>query len=153
MKLTQSQIIKIQQTCDSYCKKLLKNKAKNLFRDFLRANRGRNDKNIEIIYYLGDDYSEDHGSYHVDDYPCEFVEFYAKGYKISIRDIHLSMAISQLTEKDRNIILLHYIMELSEREISKVVELAPSTINRRKKIALRFLEEYMKGNNEDEGKD
>lgn len=150
MKLDQAQILEIQQRHDSFCKTVLKNKAKNLYRDYIRSERGKNVEGVETVK-LGDNYYNGScGIGYVDKYPYESREFHTNGYKVTIRDSRLSNAIDNLSEKDQSIVLLYYVLELTEREIGKIVSLAPSTVNRRKKMALKLLEQYIKGRKEDE---
>ena len=59
-------------------------------------------------------------------------------------------ALELLPDKKRDIVLMSYYLELSDEEISKVLNVVRSTVFRHRKTALSKIKKYMEGNKTDD---
>lgn len=64
-----------------------------------------------------------------DSYEVESIPFYAHGYTIFIEDALLADAVSQLSQKQRDIILLSFLLDMKDVEIAKLMGIANSTLH------------------------
>lgn len=55
-----------------------------------------------------------------DEYSCDYVSFQVMHFVIYVADEELSTALKELTEKQRNAILLYFFQGMNDREISKL---------------------------------
>ena len=78
-----------------------------------------------------------------DSYSYEFVSFQALNFVIRISDEELSTALKELTEKQRNAILLYFFQGMNDREISKLYHVSRSAINSRRDRGLRKLQKLL----------
>ena len=78
-----------------------------------------------------------------DSYSYEFVSFQALNFVIRISDEELSTALKELTEKQRNAILLHFFQDMNDREISELYHVSCSAINSRRDRGLKKLQRLL----------
>ena len=78
-----------------------------------------------------------------DNYSHEFVSFQVMNFVIHISDEELSTALKELTEKQRNAILLYLFQGMNDREISKLYHVSRSAINSRRDRGLRKLQKLL----------
>ena len=78
-----------------------------------------------------------------DNYSHEFVSFQVMNFVIHISDEELSTALKELTEKQRNAILLYFFQGMNDREISKLYHVSRSAINSRRDRGLRKLQKLL----------
>ncbi|GAA0255912.1 hypothetical protein GCM10008922_14800 [Faecalicatena contorta] len=78
-----------------------------------------------------------------DEYSCDFVSFQVMHFVIYVADEELSTALKELTEKQRNAILLHFFQGMNDREISKLYHVSRSVINSRRDRGLRKLQKLL----------
>lgn len=78
-----------------------------------------------------------------DEYSCDFVSFQVMHFVIYVADEELSTALKELTEKQRNAILLHFFQGMNDREISKLYHVSRSAINNRRVRGLRKLQKLL----------
>ena len=78
-----------------------------------------------------------------DEYSCDFVSFQVMHFVIYVADEELSTALKELTEKQRNAILLHFFQVMNDREISKLYHVSRSAINSRRDRGLRKLQKLL----------
>ncbi|MCD8335882.1 MAG: sigma-70 family RNA polymerase sigma factor [Lachnospiraceae bacterium] len=121
---------------DRLCQMALKGEAVNYYRhmDYL--------KNNEVMF---SDLSEAERRQmaHYDTYNVENSHFVVLGYDIEVKDMLLAEALSQLTEKKRNVILLSFFMEMSDADIAREMHLVRSTIHKHRVRSLEILREIM----------
>lgn len=120
---------------DSYCKKVLKNELINYSKISQRIKKYEtsfSDLSANQICSLYQD---------VDTYFK--TKFYINGKYIYINDINLADALADLEENKRIIILLAYIFDMADREISEHLNLPRSTVNYRRLKALKELKNFM----------
>ena len=78
-----------------------------------------------------------------DEYSCDFVSFQVMHFVIYVADEELSTALKELTEKQRNAILLHFFQGMNDREVSKLYHVSRSVINSRRDRGLRKLQKLL----------
>ena len=78
-----------------------------------------------------------------DEYSCDYVSFQVMHFVIYVADEELSTALKELTEKQRNAILLYFFQGMNDREISKFYHVSRSAINSRRDRGLRKLQKLL----------
>jgi len=123
---------------DDYCKKVLKHEASNGYRVLRRA------QSREVS--LGS-FSEAAMSRFAacDRYPWEYTAFPVDGDVILIEDDALAAALSALPADNRNVFLMYWFLEMTDREIAEKLKLPRRTVNNRRLRAYRLLKEQMGG--------
>ena len=79
----------------------------------------------------------------VDTYIYDYVSFQVMHFVIYVADEELSTALKELTEKQRNAILLYFFQGMNDREISKFYHVSRSAINSRRDRGLRKLQKLL----------
>jgi len=79
----------------------------------------------------------------MDDY-LEKSYFPVFGLEIPVNSFAISEALKQLPEKKRNIILMSYFLDMTEKEIAKYLDMVQSTVHYHKTDSLKLLKEIMK---------
>ena len=127
-----------QHTFDSFCKKVLKHEAAGGHREINRRAR------IEIsISDLPEEAMEQLAVY--DDYPWDYTPFQVGDETVLVKDDRLAEALAAIPEKERNIILLYWFLELADREIADRMGIARRTVNTHRQNAYRLLKKLMGG--------
>ncbi|MGM0282917.1 sigma-70 family RNA polymerase sigma factor [Enterococcus sp. AZ089] len=106
----------IQHQFDAYCKKVLRNEAKNI-----RKRNSRIKKSEEPL-----DYSNE-GKYPQTEFENQS-SYFLLGMEILVSDQKLSAAIDDLTETKRKIVLLYYFAGFNDKEISTILNMSTSGI-------------------------
>lgn len=123
---------------DRLCHMAIKGEYVNFCRhmDYLR----KHETSLEFLFETNnlDLYTED-------DYDFAYYRFQVYGYDIQIKDSLLAEALSELTERKRNVILMSYFLDMSDVEIAEEMQVVRSTVNKHKKKSLKQLKERMKG--------
>lgn len=127
-----------QHTFDSFCKKVLKHEAGNGHREINRRAR------MEIsMSDLPEEAMEQLAVY--DDYPWDYTPFQVGDETVLVKDDRLAEALAAIPEKERNIILLYWFLELADREIADRMGIARRTVNTHRQNAYRLLKKLMGG--------
>ena len=119
----------------TYCIKVLHGETLNYF-DELNRQREREvifsellQKDLDTLYCCDD--------YDMADY------FTVMGRQVPVRDEWISMALKKLPVKKREIILMLYFLDMTEKEIADCLKLVQSTIHYHKDDSLRLLRKLM----------
>ena len=118
---------------DSFSKTVSRNFVRNLDRA-----EGNRDKHFAeepadyILELLG----------HEDKYPSESFVLYAGGHSCVVESETLYKALLSLPEKQRNVLLLDFWGDLSDREISERMEVTPRTVYNLRQRAFSKIREY-----------
>ena len=138
MKLTQSQKTAVQRQFDCFCKKVLREEA----RDYIRSLKRRSEK--EAVF---SDLSNAQLSRlaQLDDYPSASTSFFVQGQTVFVRDDRLAEAISKLAPDRQEIILLSYFLNMSDQEIAKRLTMARSTVQYKRANALKDIKKKLEG--------
>ena len=135
MKLNRQEKEIVRKKFCAYCIKVLHGEALN-YLDELKRQREREvsfsdllQKDLDALY-LYDDY--------------ELAEkFTVLGKQVSVRDEWISEALKKLPEKKREIILMLYFLDMTEKEIAACLKLVQSTVHYHKDDSLKRLKRYM----------
>lgn len=129
-----------QEQFDSYCKKVLKNHARN-YEKQLRRNRKRE--------CFSEDVCRDPRLRQYFSFPPheEKYTFRVKNMDVAVKDFLLGAALEELDTKQRDIVLLAYFLEMTDREIAEQLKLVRRTVTYRRGATLKklkkILEEYL----------
>lgn len=128
-----------QQTFDSFCKRLLKNEA----RDYYKHLQYRREHEISFSELS----EETLGQLIVwDKYFEDTYLFEAMGFEIAVADELLAEALKTLPPDRQEIILLSYFLGMSDPEIAEYMNLLRRTVAYRRTSSLQALKKYMEEN-------
>ena len=71
-----------------------------------------------------------------DEYDLESYKFQVLNYDIEVKDALIAEALTSLTKRKRDVILLSYFMGMSDAEIVRKMKLVRSTVNEHRKRSL-----------------
>lgn len=123
---------------DSFCKKILKHEERDYY-DELKRQRDR-----EVSF---SDLSENELDqfYTEDKYFATEQIFNVLGLDVIVTDYVVAEALQNLPERKRDIILLSYFLELSDREIGDKLHMLRSTVQYQRTSTLQQLKNFMEG--------
>ena len=127
---------------DSYCKKILKCEACNGYRQI-----SRRQKRFASLEELSEAEMAQLAVY--DRYSWEYTTFPVGGAVILIEDDRLAEALLALPQEDRDIFMMHWFLNMVDREIAEYMNMARRTVNTRRQKAYRLLKELMGGEADD----
>lgn len=127
----------IENQFDYICKRSMDDEHKNYFKHLSRISK-KEVSFSNIGDYLVNQFST------VDHYVTDFQMFTLYGLSIGVENDLLSEALMNLTSKKRNIILLHYFMDMSDTEIAALLKVNRSTVYRHRASGLAFIKKFMK---------
>lgn len=117
---------------DAFCKTVLRNEARTHLRDLGRQ-RNRETQFSALSQHEMDKLCT------VDEYPSDSIMFTAYGYILHIRDELVADAFANLPEQEQSILILHYVLELTDGEIGGIAGISRSAIQRHRTKALNEL--------------
>jgi len=121
---------------DSFCKKVLRNEARNFYKEVKRK-RDREKTFSELSA------QEMNQLCTTDDYFVAEQIFNVLGHDIIVTDECIAKALQSLTERKRNIILLSYFLEMTDREIGERLNLVRPTVYYQRKATLQELKNLL----------
>ena len=138
MALSKERQLTIEHQFDCYCKKILREESRNIKKKLFREYDWQKDlQDIarisakELVY--------------IDIYPFEEEFFEVLNCLVAVQNENLAHALQILSEDKREIILLAYFLDMSDREIAEKLNLFRSTVQRNRTIALKILKEQLAG--------
>lgn len=138
LKLPWNQKESVRHIFDSYCKKILRQENVDMKRSEARR-RARecslSELPPELLAQLC--YEDVHP-----------VEFEVCGYRIPVNDDRLAAALAKLLREKRDVILLSYFMDMSDREIGELLDMARRTVQHRRTDTLAELRKRMEDDND-----
>jgi RNA polymerase sigma factor (sigma-70 family) len=135
-----------QHAFDAFCKKVLRNDVRNYYNEvkWLRTN--------EVSFAeLTEQELEQLST--TDEYFTTEQIFNVLNRDVIVNDESIAEALRNLPERNRDIILLYYFLELSDGEIGKKLDMIRSTVQYKRTSALRELKKFMEEETADERKD
>ena len=132
----------IRHTFDAFCKKVLRNEARD-YLDELARKRSHEISFSELPVEVMEQLSV------CDDYFAEDRTFDVLGYIIQIASDELAEAIAALPKQKRDIILLSYFLDMTDREIAQLLHMVNSSVAYRRNATLKLLKELMGGKTDD----
>ena len=127
---------------DSYCKKVLKCEACNGYRQI-----SWRQKRFTSLEELSEAEMAQLAVY--DRYSWGYTTFPVGGAVILIEDDRLAEALLALPQEDRDIFMMHWFLNMVDREIAEYMNMARRTVNTRRQKAYRLLKELMGGEADD----
>lgn len=125
-------------TFDAYCKRLLRNEAINIRIEYARRNKRETNfsaltRSELIQLQCTDRYAPDRRT------------FYVLDMAVEVKDAELAGALAALSEERRTIILLSYLLGMTDPEIARQLNLNRSTVQLRRTSILKELRKLMEG--------
>jgi len=127
----------VQQRFDSFCKTVLKNAARDIYRETHKQN-----KSMIILSALNQDKLNKLSTH--DTYATDIYYFYLNGHAIKVEKFLIANAIQSLSERDQRIILCFFFLDMSDTEIAEELEIARGTVYYHKKKSLEKIKNYLK---------
>lgn len=129
-----------QLTFDCYCKKILKNEAINIQKEYQRLNAVQTSFSELTAQQLAklsvyDEYSSDYSNFKVLE------------YDIAVKNELLAEALQELPERKRDIVLLSYFLDYSDVEIAELLHLLQRTVGYHRTTALERMKKRLEENN------
>jgi RNA polymerase sigma factor (sigma-70 family) len=146
LELSPSQKKTVRHQFDSFCRKVLREEARDYIREISRladhevALSDLSDEEMERLCVL-------------DEYPSEQNSFDVQGYSVVIRDDRLAEALSALPADQREIVLLSYFLDMSDREIGEKLSMYRRTVQRWRTSSITKMRERMEVNTNGEQSD
>lgn len=126
----------IMEQFDSFCKKVLKNKARDIYR--MKRLEGKRLVSLTALNSTQLGSLSKHDTYSIDE-----VLFDINGLSILVKDCDIAFAISQLPMPSQKIVLMYFFLGMSDTEIASELHLARGTVYYHKKKGLRKIKEYL----------
>lgn len=130
-----------QHTFDAYCKRIIKNEAINIQLEHDRQSR----QEVNFSELSQRELEEVQGLRYIDHYAPERQIFVVQNTGFEIRDSDLARALSTLTQKQRSIVLLAYLLEMKDEQIARRLHLSRSVVQRDRTSTLEELRKLMEG--------
>jgi RNA polymerase sigma factor (sigma-70 family) len=136
LELTPSQKKTVRHQFDSFCRKILREEARDYIRELSRLAEHEvslselSEEQMERLYVM-------------DEYPSEQHCFDVQGYHVMIRDDRLAEALSSLSDEKRDIVLLAYCLDMSDREIGEKLNMVRCTVQRRRTSSIAEMRKRM----------
>lgn len=127
----------LEQTFDSFTKKVIKNKSIDILREYSRQAK----REVSLSELSLSDISMQASV--TDTYQPYRKDFNVKNYVVQVTDPVIGELLQYLTPQRREVILLYYFLDLNDVEIGKLLHLDNTTIKYRRKTALKHLKKMM----------
>lgn len=130
MELTPSQKKTVRHQFDSFCRKVLREEARDYIRELIRRAAHEvplselSEEQMERLCVL-------------DEYPSEAIHFDVQGYDVAINNEKLADALTALPDDKRDIVLLAYFLDMSDQEIADKLNMVRRTIQYRRTSPLK----------------
>ena len=80
----------------------------------------------------------------LDDYETDYTIFNVCGHDIRVYDDELAEALKQLSERNRETLLMYYFLEMTESEIANLQKITQSGVFRNRHHALETMKKILK---------
>lgn len=126
----------IENEFDYICKRAIRDERKNYFKQLKRLAKH------EVTFSMVGDQKVNQFSTS-DDHSISSETFSVNGIPITVENEELIEALKKLPSKKREIILLHYFLELSDSEIGEIIQLHRTNVYRNRQAALKTIKQIM----------
>ena len=128
MELTPSQKKTVRHQFDSFCRKVLREEARDYERHI--AWRSNHEVSLSELYVL-------------DEYPSEQTHFHVRGYDVAIENENLANALTVLPDDKRDIVLLAFFLDMTDQEIADKLDMVRRTVQYKRAQSLKELKKEM----------
>lgn len=128
--------LQIQNQFGAFCTTVLKNEARYIQREYARSRDQV--KPLSDLTAAELEQTAEWDKYFMDDHVFE-----VQGLPVVVTGDLLANAIARLPENKRDVILLAYFLDMTDREISERLNVVRQTISKRRLITLKELREYL----------
>ena len=134
--LTPSQTKTVRHQFDSFCKKVLREEA----RDYAKHLAWSSEHEASLSELSEEQLSQ---AYILDEYPSDYTQFDVQGYSVTVHDDCLAQALSGLQNKKRDILLLSYFLDMTDQEIADRLNMVRYTVQRKRVKSLKEMKQRM----------
>jgi len=127
-----------QHTFDYFCKRILRNEARDYYDELNR----RREHEISLDELVGQELGELSVT---DEYFKTEQTFNVFGQAVVVEDELIAKALQALPQEKRDIILLSYFLEMSDREIGEKLNMIRATVQYKRTSTLKQLKNFMEG--------
>ena len=131
-----------QKTIQCQFESKLKKIVRSVVKDYYKVLDRRKSK--EILFCDLPDVTVENFSVYVE-YGIDYTCFSVCGHEIRVLDDELAEALKQLSEKNRNNILMYYFLEMSDSEIAKFQNISRSGVFQNRYNSLELMKQILKG--------
>jgi RNA polymerase sigma factor (sigma-70 family) len=126
------------QTLDSFCKKVLKYAA----RDLRRASKRQAERETPFSALSAQEFASLAAT---DEYFTDEYVFDVLGESVGVTDSELAEALNELPADRRDIVLLSYFFDMTDKEIAERLNMARRTVAYRRTNSLQLLKNLLEG--------
>lgn len=136
MELTPSQKKTVRRQFDSFCRKVLREEARDYIRELMRRAAHEvslselSEEQMERLCVL-------------DEYPSEAIHFDVQGHDVAINNEKLADALTALPDDKRDIVLLAYFLDMSDQEIADKLNMVRRTVQYRRTSSLKEMKQRL----------
>lgn len=129
MELSPSQKKTVRHQFDSFCRKVLRGECRDYFREMSRLTSHEvslselSDEQLSQLTVM-------------DEYSAELHHFDVQGYDVAVRDDRLGEALTALPDEKRDIVLLSYFLDMSDKEIPEKLNMVQRIVQHRRTSSL-----------------
>lgn len=127
-----------QHAFDAYCKRIVKNEAISVHREYQHRSR-------QEVTFSELTEGELQQLQYIDQYALERQVFPLLGGEVEILDGDLARALATLPPEHRDIVLLAYLLNMTDKGIAQLLKLTRSTVQYRRTSTLEQLKTIMEG--------
>lgn len=127
-----------QHAFDAYCKRIVKNEAISVHRE----NKHRSRQEVTFSELTEGELQQ---LQYIDQYALERQVFPLLGSEVEILDGDLARALATLPPEHRDIVLLAYLLNMTDKGIAQLLKLTRSTVQYRRTSTLEQLKTIMEG--------
>lgn len=130
-----------QHAFDAYCKRVVKNEAINIKREYDQLGK----REINFSALSQQELQKVQNLQHIDHYAPDRQIFVVQNMGFEVRDGDLVRALSTLPVQQLSIILLFYYLDLKDEQIAKRLQLSRSVVQRNRTSTLEQLRKILEG--------
>ena len=125
-----------QHSFDTFCKTILRNEVRN----DQKARRRKRNRETPISGLTA---REQSGLAAPDAYPHKETRFSAAGYSVIVRHEELAGALAALPQDKRDVVLLHYFLGMTDKQIGEKLNIVRRTVSYKRTISLQEMKQLL----------
>ena len=139
LELTPSQKKTVRHQFDNFCKKVLREEARN----YAKHIAWRSEHEVSLSELSEEQINR---AYILDEHPSDYTQFDVQGYSVTVHDDRLAQALTELPDEKRDILLLSYFLDMTDREIADKLNMVRYTIQRKRVKSLKEMKQRLEVN-------